>query len=181
MQARITIKKVSTDDCRELIVANLSSIGVHEPWVYPCRDESSFFAYLARCDGERCEGFVAREWQTGRIIGVVNLNEIVRGAFQNAYLGYYGMGETQGRGLMSEAVGIALTHAFTRLGLHRVEANIQPENVRSIALAKRLGFRHEGRSRNYLQIGGLWRDHDRFAILCDEWNEWESAVQDLVV
>ena len=80
MEARVIIKKVSTDDCREIIAGNVSSIGVHEPWVYPCRDESSFFAYLARCDGERCHGFVARHWETGRVIGVVNLSEIVRGS-----------------------------------------------------------------------------------------------------
>ena len=178
MEARVTIKKVSTDDCREIIAGNLSSIGVHEPWVYPCRDESSFFAYLAHCGGERCHGFVARHWETGRVIGVVNLSEIVRGAFQNAYLGYYGMAGTQGRGLMSEAVGLALNYAFSRLGLHRVEANIQPENTRSIALAQRLGFRHEGHSRKYLQIGGVWRDHDRFAILSEEWSDRNSAIQD---
>ena len=82
MPARVTINKVCIDDRAELVAANLASIALHEPWVYPCRDEAGFLAYLARCDGEQSVGFVAREWQTGQIVGIVNLNEIVRGLFQ---------------------------------------------------------------------------------------------------
>jgi ribosomal-protein-alanine N-acetyltransferase len=175
VSARMTINKVSQDDRGDLIAANLASIGLHEPWVYPCRDDSTFLAYLSRCDGDRCEGFVARKWDTGQIIGVINLNEIVRGSFQNAYLGYYGIAGFEGRGLMTEAVGLVLNSAFGYLGLHRIEANIQPENIRSSALVQRLGFRREGSSRDYLQIGGVWRDHDRWAILRDEWPNDEKA------
>ena len=79
--------------------ANLASIGLHEPWVSPCRDHASFLGYLARCDGERSIGFIARERESGRIVGVVNLSEIVRGYFQSAYMGYYGMAGMNGRGL----------------------------------------------------------------------------------
>jgi len=75
---------------------------------------------------------------------------------------------TAGRGLMTEAVRQTLAHAFTEIGLHRVEANIQPENLRSIALVRRLGFRLEGFSPRYLRIGGQWRDHERWALLCDD-------------
>jgi len=114
---------------------------------------------------------VARERETGLLAGIINLNEIVRGAFQNAYMGYYGFATSQGRGLMTEAIGLVLDHAFGPVALHRVEANIQPENARSIALVRRLGFRREGLSRGYLLIGGEWRDHERWAILSDEWKQ----------
>jgi [ribosomal protein S5]-alanine N-acetyltransferase len=69
---------------------------------------------------------------------------------------------------MTEAVRLATAHAFAALGLHRLEANIQPGNTRSIALVKRLGFRLEGFSPRYLFIDGEWRDHERWALLEDE-------------
>lgn len=69
---------------------------------------------------------------------------------------------------MSQAVELTVKYAFKELGLHRLEANIQPENVRSIALVKRLGFQKEGFSPRYLQIDGVWRDHERWALLADE-------------
>ena len=111
---------------------------------------------------------VVREVASGQVAGVVNLNEVVAGAFQSAYLGYYGMVALARRGMMTEAVRLAAAHAFGALGLHRLEANIQPGNLRSVALVKRLGFRLEGFSPRYLRIGGEWRDHERWALLADE-------------
>jgi ribosomal-protein-alanine N-acetyltransferase len=169
MLPRVTIRPVQASDGAELVTANLASIDLHEPWVSPCRDHPSFLGYLARCDGERSIGFIARERESGRIVGVVNLNEIVRGFFQSAYMGYYGMAGMNGRGLMREAVSLVVTHAFRDLGLHRVEANIQPANQPSRTLVQRLGFRQEGFSPRYLKINGEWRDHERWAVLVDEW------------
>ena len=166
---RVLVRRVRAEDGRELVRANLASIAVHEPWVIPFRDEAGFQIYLETCDGERKIGFVLRERQTRRVVGVVNLSEIVRGAFQSAYLGYFGMSGFQGRSLMREGLSLVIGHAFGELALHRVEANIQPGNTRSLALARRLGFRKEGFSPRYLQIGGAWRDHERWAILEDEW------------
>jgi len=169
MPSRVAIRPVHASDGAELIAANLASIALHEPWVSPCRDHASFLGYLARCDGDRSIGFIARERESGRIVGVINLSEIVRGFFQSAYMGYYGMAGMNGRGLMGEAVGLVVTHAFTEIGLHRVEANIQPGNAPSRALVKRLGFRQEGYSPRYLKIDGDWRDHERWAVLSEEW------------
>jgi len=70
---------------------------------------------------------------------------------------------------VTEALQLMLGHAFGRLGLHRVEANIQPGNVASIRLVKRAGFTREGYSRRYLKIGGRWRDHERWALLREDW------------
>ena len=99
---------------------------------------------------------------------MVTLSEIVTGAFQNAYLGYYGMAALAGHGLMTEAVGLAAAHAFEALGLHRLEANIQPGNQRSLVLVRRLGFRLEGFSPRYLRVSGEWCDHERWALLADQ-------------
>ena len=68
---------------------------------------------------------------------------------------------------MTEAVRLAIAQAFHEFGLHRVEANIQPENTRSIALVRRLGSQKEGFSPRYLKIQGAWRDHERWALLAD--------------
>jgi [ribosomal protein S5]-alanine N-acetyltransferase len=169
MLSRVVIRPVHASDAAELVAANLASIELHEPWVSPCRDHASFLGYLGRCDGDRSIGFIARERESGRIVGVVNVSEIVRGFFQSAYMGYYGTVGMNGRGLMSETVSLVVTHAFRELGLHRVEANIQPGNEPSRALVKRLGFRQEGYSPRYLKIDGEWRDHERWAVLSDEW------------
>ena len=77
------------------------------------------------------------------------------------------MREGCGRGLMTGAVRAVGRIAFRDLGLHRLEANIQPDNVRSIQLVERLEFRREGLSPRYLHIGGEWRDHERWALLAD--------------
>lgn len=100
---------------------------------------------------------------------MVNVSEIVRGHFQSAYLGYYAFEPFAGRGLMQNGLSQVITHAFRKMTLHRLEANIQPGNARSRALAKELGFRREGFSPRYLKIKGRWRDHERWTILSEEW------------
>jgi len=70
---------------------------------------------------------------------------------------------------MTEALALALAVAFGRLRLHRVEANIQPGNIPSLALVRRAGFRREGLSRRYLRIARRWRDHERWALLAEDW------------
>jgi ribosomal-protein-alanine N-acetyltransferase len=98
------------------------------------------------------------------LVGRVALNEVVRGAFQNAYLGYLIGGAWQGRGLAREAVAAALGFAFGIAALHRVQAAIMPHNARSLALARALGFREEGFAERYLNIDGDYRDHVIFAM-----------------
>jgi ribosomal-protein-alanine N-acetyltransferase len=69
---------------------------------------------------------------------------------------------------MSAGLDLVVERAFGELGLHRLEANIQPKNRRSIELVRRAGFRCEGLSRRYLQIAGRWRDHERWALTVEE-------------
>ena len=89
---------------------------------------------------------------------------------------FKGLGEEFSRqGYTTEALQLMLRHAFVKLKLHRVEANIQPENAASIALVKRAGFVKEGYSRRYLKICGRWRDHERWAILIEDWRKNSRA------
>jgi ribosomal-protein-alanine N-acetyltransferase len=167
LSRRVTIARGAQTDRAELLRANQDSRANHLPWVEPFTDDAGFDAWFARSLTGPNVGLVAREIATGRAVGIVNISDIVLGAFHSAYLGYYGMGWCAGRGLMTQAVGLAVRYAFDTLGLHRVEANIQPGNVRSIALVRRLGFSREGFSPRYLRIGGEWRDHERWARLAD--------------
>jgi ribosomal-protein-alanine N-acetyltransferase len=93
------------------------------------------------------------------IIGTCNYTNIVRGAFHACHLGYQIGRENQGQGLMTEALTAANGFMFGAMRMHRVMANFRPENARSRALLRRLGFVEEGLARNYLFIDGAWRDH----------------------
>jgi [ribosomal protein S5]-alanine N-acetyltransferase len=101
------------------------------------------------------------------LVGVVNISEIVHGAFRSGYLGYYAFAPYAEHGLMTEGLALVVDDAFHRLRLHRLEANIQPGNTASLGLVRRLDFRHEGFSLRYLKIRGRWRDHERWAVLAD--------------
>jgi [ribosomal protein S5]-alanine N-acetyltransferase len=165
--SRIQINRVARSDADDLIAANRESQAHHLPWVASFTDQAGFDAWFSRTLTGPNVGLVAREATSNEVVGVVNVNEIVAGVFQSAYLGYYGMQQFAGKGLMTEALRAAVDYAFDHLGLHRLEANIQPANAASIALARRVGFHKEGFSPRYLRIDGEWRDHERWALLAD--------------
>jgi [ribosomal protein S5]-alanine N-acetyltransferase len=104
-------------------------------------------------------------------MGVCNLSQIFLGNLKSAFLGYWIGATFAGQGYMTEALDLVLSYAFENLRLHRVEANIQPENVDSKALVRRIGFRLEGFSPRYLKVAGRWKDHERWAICRDDWVE----------
>lgn len=102
-------------------------------------------------------------------MGACNLSQIFRGNLRQAFLGYWVGAAFSGQGYMTEALHLALRYAFKNLKLHRIEANIQPENEDSKRLAARTGFRLEGFSPRYLKVVGRWRDHERWAICREDW------------
>ena len=114
-------------------------------------------------------GFVVCRCEDDAIVGIFNIGEIVRGLFKSAYLGYYALAPHAGEGYMAEGLELVLRVAFRRLKLHRLEANVQPTNTRSLALVRRAGFVREGYSRRYVRIAGRWRDHVRMALLVEDW------------
>jgi ribosomal-protein-alanine N-acetyltransferase len=166
---RVALRPLDAKDERDFVAAVRRSRALHRPWVHPPSTVRSFRAYLVRSGSGANRTFAARLRRSGEIVGVVSISEIVRGAFESAYLGYYAFEPHAGKGLMLEAVALVVEHAFRSLKLHRLEANIQPGNKDSIALVKRLGFKREGYSPRYLKIGGRWQDHERWAVLREEW------------
>lgn len=111
----------------------------------------------------------------GRVVGIINVSQIVRGAFQAAIIGYSLDGESQGRGLMTEALEAVIDYGFNGLELHRVMANYRPENTRSGAVLERLGFAKEGYAKDYLFIDGAWRDHVLTSLVRSAWDASVAA------
>jgi [ribosomal protein S5]-alanine N-acetyltransferase len=141
---------------------------LHRPWTYPPERADQFEDLVSRTSRDDFKCLAAVLADGGDLVGIFTVSQIVRGYFQSAYLGYYANARHAGKGLMSEAMRLVLDHAFGPLSLHRLEANIQPGNAPSIALARGAGFRLEGYSPRYLLIGGRRRDHERYAITADE-------------
>jgi ribosomal-protein-alanine N-acetyltransferase len=141
---------------------------LHRPWTYPPERADQFNDLVTRTARDDFACLAAVLADGGDLVGIFTISQIVRGYFQSAYLGYYANAEHAGKRLMAEAMLLVLDHAFGPLALHRLEANIQPGNAPSIALARGAGFRLEGYSPRYLLIGGRWRDHERYAITADE-------------
>jgi [ribosomal protein S5]-alanine N-acetyltransferase len=157
-------------DCAEdfLAMTNASQT-FHHPWVFPALDQRRYRGYLDRLADGRAFGFFLGRLEDDAFLGVVNINDVIFGGLRSGTLGYYLGGDYARAGYMSEGLSMVLDRAFTDLKLHRIEANVQPGNAASLALIGRLGFRKEGFSPSFLQIDGVWRDHERWAILAEEW------------
>jgi ribosomal-protein-alanine N-acetyltransferase len=165
---RVTIRPPRSTDRRAFLAAVLRSRSLHYPWVSAPATAKTFSANLKRVSSESHRGFLVIHRDTGDLVGVININNIIRSELQGAFLGYYGFEPHSRAGLMREGMLLVLDHAFCKLKLHRLEANIQPGNRPSIALVKKCGFTREGFSRRYLRVCGQWRDHERWAILAED-------------
>jgi len=173
----VYLRPPSEDDTPRFLAAVRASRGLHNGWVQPPATAAAFATYVQRFAGAESRrplqathiGLVVCRSADNALVGVFNLSGIARGAFQSAYLGYYGLAPHAGQGYMGAGLALTLCVAFRKLSLHRVEANVQPGNIRSIALVRAAGFVHEGYARRYLKIGGRWRDHERWALLAEDW------------
>ncbi|MFE7313027.1 GNAT family N-acetyltransferase [Streptomyces sp. NPDC057555] len=161
---RVGIRPFTAADRQEFTTFARQSVDLHRPWLFPPDTDDTFDGYLARLQEPLREGYLFCELDTGRIAGYLTINNIVHGGFQSGAIGYGVFAHAAGRGLMSEGLRLVLRHAFGPLGLHRLEANIQPSNKHSISLVERAGFRLEGFSPDFLFVDGAWRDHERWAL-----------------
>ena len=166
---RVYLRPPERSDRAEFISLMRASRPFHRPWATAPTDDEAFDAYLVDSRRPDFEAMIVCRCEDQAIVGFFNLSHITRGSLQSAYLGY-AVGSTFARqGYMREGIELVLREAFVTLHLHRIEANIQPGNHASIALARGAGFSREGFSPRYLKIGGRWRDHERWAILAEDW------------
>ena len=133
--------------------------------------EDQFRWILKICKSPDQERFFIFSRNDDTIVGQISLGAIIRGPFLNAFVGYWLGREYTGKGYMTQALKLLMQHAFLTLGLHRLEANIQPQNEPSKAAARRAGFVLEGYSPRYLKIDNVWTDHERWAITIEDWHQ----------
>ena len=165
LKSRIVLRPPALADQREFIRAARASRTLHGRWVHAPDTPQAFRAYVRRAAAPGSHAFLVCRRDSGAIVGVVNVSNVVMGLFRSAYLGYYAFSGHERQGLMCDGLRAVVRHAFKQLKLHRLEANIQPGNAPSIALAKACGFSKEGYSPRYLKIAGRWCDHERWAIV----------------
>jgi ribosomal-protein-alanine N-acetyltransferase len=147
-----------------------ASRSLHGPWASPPTTPGAFDALVKRRRGDKSAEFtIVRRLEDEAIVGYYDISQILRGPLQGAFLGYAGVAAHARNGYMTAGMRLLLRRAFGELRLHRLEANIQPANAASIALARRAGFVREGFSERYLKLGGRWRDHERWAIRSEQW------------
>ena len=166
---KLSLQRLEIAHATRFLESVARSTALHDRWVLPPSTPDAFRDFVAKYGGDSNISYVAVQ-EDADLIGCINLSEIVRGPFQSAFLGFYGFVPFAGKGLMKHALRLVLAEAFTTHALHRLEANVQPDNERSKGLVRSLGFRCEGYSRRYLKIGGQWCDHERYAITVEEWN-----------
>lgn len=161
-EQRVYLRPVTRRDRNEFLQLMQQSRHLHEPWIQPPLSSLSFHNYVSRTHRDDHEGLLVCARQDDAILGVININNIIRGSFLSASLGYYVGAPFASRGYMHEGLELVKRHAFGKLGLHRLEANIQSDNRSSIALVQSCGFTYEGLSPAFLYIAGQWRDHERW-------------------
>jgi ribosomal-protein-alanine N-acetyltransferase len=174
--SRVELRDLVLSDRDDFLDMVRESRDLHRPWTYPPERADQFAELVSRSGREDFACLVSTLVDGGDLVGIFTISQIVRGYFQSAYLGYYASARHAGKGLMGESMALVLDHAFGPLALHRLEANIQPGNAPSVALARNAGFRLEGFSPRYLLIGGRWRDHERYAITADEHAQNRAAA-----
>jgi ribosomal-protein-alanine N-acetyltransferase len=164
IQRRVVLRAPTPEDESRFIALMARSKRLHTPWATGPTTADAFQIYLGRMAIPTNAALLVCLRTTGDIVGVINITNIVRGLFQSAYVGYFVFAGYERQGLMREGLQAAVQHAFKKMKLHRLEANIQPDNVASLALAKSCGFSKEGYSPRYLKIRGKWKDHERWAV-----------------
>jgi ribosomal-protein-alanine N-acetyltransferase len=164
---RVDLRLLTADDEREFLMRAKASKRLHRPWSHPPTTAAGFRELVHEPREDSVRLVICRK-DDGAIVGYFGLGQIFYGHFRNAYLGYYAFEPFAGEGYMREGLELVLRYAFDDLRLHRVQASIQPENTRSIALVRGGGFRKEGLARRYLKIGGRWRDHEHWAITAED-------------
>ncbi|WP_067795358.1 GNAT family N-acetyltransferase [Actinomadura formosensis] len=161
---RVTLRHLASCDEEEFLNLVSASTELHRPWMALPSTPEQYRAYLTRYEQPDEKSVLICVRNSGAIAGVVNVNSIIRGRFQSGSIAYAAFGPTAGQGYMTEGLALVVRYSFEQLQLHRLEAQIQPENHASLRLVRRVGFRHEGYSPELLYIDGAWRDHERWAI-----------------
>jgi len=177
---RLELRMLGPEAAAAVREYGLRSAAYHEPfdpirppdyWELPVVADRLVSQQWEGANGSSLCLFIVEIGEPDRVLGAVNLRNILRGALMSGTLGYGLAPDAVSKGFMTESVDRVVRIAFEEIGLHRVEVNIMPRNVRSLAVAERCGFVREGLSPRYLRIAGRWEDHVRLARTASERHE----------
>ena len=176
---RVGLRPLTPDDFGSWKAVRRHNVEWLEPWeprwspdgTDPVGDRRAFGM---RCSARDRERQLGTGWGLGiflgpALIGEINLSNVVRGAFQNAHVGYWVDRDHAGRGYAPEALVVVARFVFEDVGLHRLQVSIVPRNRSSRRVVEKLDLRCEGLAERYLEINGVWEDHLRYAITAEEW------------
>ena len=177
VEGPVELHPLRRSDAREWVRSRAANEAWLSPWEpssplpWSDRHSPAAFRALRRASGRRARVGMSLPFAIryeDRLVGQVTVDNVVRGALRSAHLGYWLDPAVAGRGVASLAVALVCDHAFGPVGLHRLQADIRPENGPSRRLVERLGFAQEGLLRRYLDIDGEWRDHLAYALLAED-------------
>ncbi|ARU59941.1 alanine acetyltransferase [Tumebacillus avium] len=169
----IFIKLLAEEDAQGMLDLHVKNRAFFQKFI-PVRPEEFYtlegqLASIKREQAQMAEGqrfsFGIFLQETGELIGNVTLAEILRGALQACFIGYYLDQHQNGKGYTSEAVRQTVEYGFQELNLHRIEAGVMPHNLGSIRVLEKAGFVKEGIARQNVLINGKWEDHQVLAII----------------
>ncbi|MDG0794888.1 GNAT family N-acetyltransferase [Cohnella ginsengisoli] len=170
--ANVYLRRLKKGDAAALLELRRRNRSFFEPFE-PVRAEREFTPAGIRdmldqdeLHWERGSGFAFGIFlrDADRLVGRVNLSNVVRGAWESCTVGYYMDQDENGRGRMTEALGQAVSFAFGEAGLHRVQAAVMPRNLASIRVIEKNGFKYEGLAEYYLKIHGVWEHHRIYSL-----------------
>jgi [ribosomal protein S5]-alanine N-acetyltransferase len=175
----VTVRPLRMRDGRDWVESRQHNVDWLRPWEATPPEgtipgfPTSLPTFLAmtrrlRRDARRGRGLPFAIDYDGQFAGQLNVGGVTRGSLHSAHLGYWVDRRMAGRGVMPTAVALVTDHCFHRVGLHRVEVNIRPENAASRRVVEKLGFREEGLRRGFLHIAGEWRDHISYALVRED-------------
>jgi [ribosomal protein S5]-alanine N-acetyltransferase len=162
--ASVALRRLTPEDRGEFVRLVEVSSELLQPWVKLPATLPEFDEYFKRFDSETAECTLVCVRESGAIAGTVSISDMIRGPYQRATVGYNAFAPSARQGYMSEGFQLVFRFAFHDLELHRLEADIQPDNEASLRFAKRVGFRREGYSPGFVCIDGNWRGHERWAV-----------------
>ena len=166
---RVYLRPLARSDAAAMIQLTNQSARRYPGVVRRLKGRAQFEEFRKRFNGDTAFSFLICRKEDDEAVGSISLFEIIHRSRKSGVVGYLIGAPFFRQGYATEALQLILRFAFRHLKLHRIEASIQPHNVASLALVKRAGFTCEGRARGFLKIAGRWRDHERWAILAEDW------------
>lgn len=171
---RLILKVLHENDANKVLnfyIENERFFSPYEPlkldnfYTIEFQRKALFFEYQQMLQGKSIRFYIFHKQNLSKIIGSVNFNNIIRGAFLSCQIGYKFDHSYQKKGYAKESIQKCIHIMFQDCSLHRIEAMIMPTNRNSIHLAEKLGFHYEGLSSSYANINGIWQDHARYALI----------------